>query len=103
MHPANCPHCNKPSFGFWSKVSLGPVHQKACPDCGKMVRVPWLQSSIHLLAIGLIPLLFCLLTISLFDSSNWLSLAIPAIGVIAGTAIEMWIYYRFVPLQVGAA
>ncbi|MEL1266299.1 hypothetical protein [Pseudoxanthomonas putridarboris] len=62
--------------------------------------VPWLQASLHMLALGLIPLLFCLLAITLVDSapSNWVSVAFPLVGIAAGTAIEAWLYYRFVPL-----
>ena len=106
MHPLLlCPHCNRPCLGFWSKISLGPARRKPCSSCGNLVSVPWLQSSIHLLAIGLIPLFTCLFAITLFDplSSGWLTLTMALVGLVAGSALEAWLYYRFVPLVASVA
>ncbi|NZA26239.1 hypothetical protein H0E84_07555 [Luteimonas sp. SJ-92] len=83
---------------FWTKVALGPARKKQCRSCGRLVSVPWLQSSLHLLATGFIALAICLVAIAVVDSSGWLSLALPLGGLVGGIAIELWLYYRFVPL-----
>ncbi|MDH5821892.1 hypothetical protein QFW77_02635 [Luteimonas sp. RD2P54] len=98
MHPTLCPHCGQRCMDFWSKIALGPARKKKCQTCGNMVGVPWLQSSLHLLGMGLIPLLICVMAIAMRDSSGWLSLALPAGGILAGVAVELWLYCRFVPL-----
>ncbi len=100
MHPQNCPHCNQHCLGFWSKLALGPARTKACATCGKKVSVPWLQSMFHLVTLGFIPLFVVLLSITLLDSASpgSLSLVLPVAGIVAGTALEAWLYYRFVPL-----
>ena len=105
MHPQQCPHCKQHCLGFWAKLGLGPARKKACASCGKMVGVSWLQSTLHFLILGFIPLLFVLLAITLLDSatSNWLTFALPILGVAAGTATEAWLYYWFVPLVGRAA
>ena len=105
MHPQHCPHCKQHCLGFWSKLALGPARKKACASCGKMVSVPWLQSTLHLLVLGFIPLFFVLLAITLLDSapSSWITVALPMLGVATGMAIEAWLYYRFVPLVARAA
>lgn len=98
MHPTLCPHCGSHCMNFWSKVALGPARKRKCQSCGSMVGVPWLQSSLHLLTMGLIPLFICLPAIAVLDSSSWLSWALPVGGILAGSTLELWLYYRFVPL-----
>lgn len=67
--------------------------------------VHWLWSMLHLLAIGAIPLLFVLASIVALDSvqEEWLTVIVAAAAIIAGSAVEIWLYYRFVPLVAHAA
>jgi hypothetical protein len=65
MHPTLCPNCGNHCMDFWSKVALGPARRRKCQSCGSMVSVPWLQSFLHLLVVGFIPLSICLLAITI--------------------------------------
>ena len=97
-----CPHCNDYCLSFWSKTALGPARKMPCASCRKMVSVPWLQSTIHFLALGLIPLLIVLAVITIVGNTG-LALVLALVGVIIGSAFEIWLYYRLVPLVARAA
>ena len=60
----------------------------------------WLHSALHLVALGLVPvlLLFGSLTVLESITIGWLRVALPAAALMTGVAIEAWLYYRFVPL-----
>ena len=105
MHAIRCPHCGNPSMTFWSKLSLGPARKLKCRSCRKPVSVFWLHGVLHLLALGLTPVLLFLASLAVLESITieWLRVALPAAALITGVAAEAWLYYRFVPLVARAA
>ena len=92
-------------MSFWEKISLGPARTLKCNSCRRPVGVIWLHSLIHILALGLTPLLLVLTVLVILDSSEagWFGIVIPAAAVALGVAFELWLYYRFVPLVARAA
>lgn len=101
MDRNKCPHCRHHSFGIWAKLALNPKRPKPCPVCGELVSVTRHRSALHLL--GIVPMTLCLLGIAFANSSSWGQWILPVTGVIIGFAIEIWLYYRCVPLVAGAA
>lgn len=50
--------------------------------------------------LGLIPLLFCIVAIAVADSPSAPGAWWPALGTLSGILLELWLYYRLVPLVV---
>jgi hypothetical protein len=98
-----CPHCNNYQFGFWAKVSLSPRRKRQCQSCRGYVSVSKYRSALHLLTLGVIPLIFCLLAISITNSSSRTWWLLPVAGIVIGVLLELWLYYRSVPLVARAA
>ncbi len=40
-----CPHCHRPAFSAFAKLSVGSKRPRQCEQCGEWVKVPQLQSS----------------------------------------------------------
>ena len=98
MNPTLCPHCGNQCLGFWSKVSLGLARTVRCQSCGNRVSVALLRSSLHLLAVGLIPIACGLLAMEVADAFGVSLWTTAMISIAVGVGIEFWLYYRFVPL-----
>ena len=97
-----CPHCNQHHFGFLAKLSLNPRRARRCPLCSGLVSVSRSSSMLHMFLLGSIPLLFCILAIAITNSFSglwWL----PAAAIAFGVGLELWLYYRSVPLVAYAA
>lgn len=99
-----CPHCGQPCLSFWSKVSLGPAKKVACAACGQPVSVNWPVALLHLLLSGVLAVAGGLLAVSLAGPlpPGVFTLCF-LLGLVAGGGIELWLYYRFVPLAARAA
>jgi hypothetical protein len=93
-----CPHCNEHRFGLWAKLALNPRRASRCPLCDGPVSVSKRSSALNVLLLGAMPLLFCLLAIAIANSSSASGWLLPAIGVAIGVGLELWLYYRAVPL-----
>ncbi len=92
-----CPWCQRKSFSFWQKQSLGPNRILRCGNCTRRVSVPWGRA--HLAAV---PLFLCALAGlwllgNAFDSKLF-ALAGGFLGVAVGMVFTMPLYHQFVPL-----
>ena len=50
-----CPNCEKPSFSFWRKQTLGPARAISCNLCGARVSVGWIYFVPVLLLVAAFP------------------------------------------------
>ncbi len=99
-----CPHCGRPCLSFWSKVSLGPAKKAACVACGQPVGVNWPVALLHLLLSGVLAITGGLLAVSLAGPLPPSVFALCLLlGMVIGGGLELWLYYRFVPLAARAA
>lgn len=92
-----CPWCERKSFSFWQKQSLGPIGTMKCSNCTRRVSVSWGRA--HLAAI---PLFLCAVLGIWFIgdafNSRLVALAGGCIGVVLGMVFTMPLYHAFVPL-----
>ncbi len=92
-----CPWCERKSFSFWQKQSLGPSRALACNGCHRQVSVPWGRA--HLAAL---PVFLCTLAgmwvIGEAFHSKLYALGGGVAGVMIGMLITMPLYHLFVPL-----
>jgi uncharacterized protein YqgC (DUF456 family) len=92
-----CPWCERKTFSFWQKQTLGPHRTLACAGCKRRVGVPWMQSHIAALPV----FLFAVAGMHLAgdaSGSKILALAGALSGAILGMLVTMPLYHRFVPL-----
>lgn len=101
MRQSPCPHCGRdPGLGFWEKLTLGRTRVARCRACGRAVAVAWLTSTVVLTLSGVVPLSLLLLTIALAGgASARVQIALALLAVASGTALQCWLYHRFVPLD----
>ncbi len=77
-----CPWCERKTFSFWQKQSLGPHKTLRCTGCKRQVGVPWARAN-----LAALPVFLCAVAGLYFvgDAS-------------VGMMLMMPIYHRFVPL-----
>ena len=92
-----CPWCERKSFSFWQKQSLGPSRALKCKGCRRQVSVPWGRA--HLAAL---PLFLCTVAGMWFIGeafdSKLHALAGAMAGLVVGMLIMMPLYHFIVPL-----
>ncbi len=92
-----CPWCERKTFSFWQKQSLGPHKTLRCTGCKRQVGVPWARAN-----LAALPVFLCALAGLYFvgdaSGSKIIALAGGFCGVVLGMMLMMPIYHRFVPL-----
>ena len=92
-----CPWCEKASFSFWEKQTLGPSRALVCNHCRKKVSVCWNRAQIAavpFLALGFLGLISGKVTYGTWPAvllGGW-------IGVTLGMLVTAPLYHWFVPL-----
>jgi len=89
MKNFECPHCHKPTIGFWRRQIIGPTAPVECSNCGAEIITTW---------AGYWPLIpfVVLWAISEFVESSALYWGLN----IAGLILWFWLMNQFVPLVV---
>jgi hypothetical protein len=92
-----CPWCERKTFSFWQKQSLGPSHSIACKACNRRVSVPWIAAQ-----FAAAPLVLCgffgLLVGKVYYGVLPEILMGGALGLMVGMILTAPIYHFLVPL-----
>ena len=92
-----CPWCERKSFSFWQKQSLGPSRALTCKGCRRKVSVPWGRA--HIAAL---PLFLCTVAgmwiIGEAFGSRLYALGGALAGLVIGMLLMMPLYHFIVPL-----
>lgn len=92
-----CPWCNRKSFSFWQKQTLGPHRTLACAGCSREVSVPWGRAHLAMIPVFLGAVLGLYVVGDVFGSKI-IALAGGFIGVAIGMVLTAPLYHAFVPL-----
>ena len=97
-----CPWCNKASFSFWQKQSLGPTRSLVCHHCKRKVGVDWNRAQIA--AIPVLALGFLGLIAGKVLFGTWSAVLLFAwLGISGGMLFTAPLYHFYVPLTRGSA
>ena len=97
-----CPWCNKASFSFWQKQSLGPTRSLVCGHCKRKVGVDWNRAQIA--AIPVLALGFLGLIAGKVLFGTWSAVLLFAwLGITGGMLFTAPLYHYYVPLTRGSA
>lgn len=94
----SCPWCERKSFSFWQKQSLGPTRTLQCAECKRKVSVCWQRAQIAAVPVLLLGFLGLLIGKGVYGT--WPAVLLFGwIGVTAGMMITAPLYHLFVPLK----
>jgi hypothetical protein len=92
-----CPWCQRKTFSFWQKQSLGPAHSLQCNACRRRVSVPLVQS--HVAAAPLVVLVFAGLVLGKAAYGVLPEIFMGGcLGLMVGMIVTAPLYHFFVPL-----
>jgi uncharacterized membrane protein len=92
-----CPWCQRKTFSFWQKQTLGPARTLQCSSCSRRVAVSWERAQIAALPLVVLGLLgfsvgkVVFATLSAVLLGGW-------IGVTLGMLVTAPLYHLYVPL-----
>lgn len=92
-----CPWCERRSFSFWQKQSLGPNRAIACTGCKRRVSVPWGRAHLAALPVFVGAVAGLWFVGDAFDSKLF-AIAGACVGVVIGMVLTMPLYHFAVPL-----
>ena len=92
-----CPWCERKTFSFWQKQSLGPHRSIQCSACKREVSVPWVRAQIAFAPMVL--LTFMGLIVAKIGYGMSLEVLMGGgLGFMVGAILMTPIYHFFVPL-----
>ena len=92
-----CPWCERKTFSFWQKQSLGPHRSIQCSACKRQVSVPWVRAQIAF--APMVVLTFTGLIIAKIAYGMTLEVLMGGgLGFMVGAILMTPIYHFFVPL-----
>ena len=92
-----CPWCQRKTFSFWEKQTLGPHRSMKCSACKREVSVPWVRA--QLAFVPMVLLTFVGLTIAKVAYGELSEILMGgALGFMVGAILATPIYHFFVPL-----
>jgi hypothetical protein len=92
-----CPWCERKSFSFWQKQSLGPNKPVKCKGCRRPVSVPWGRAHLAALPLMVLAVLGMYFVGDAFDSKLY-AVGGALAGAILGMLFTIPLYHFFVPL-----
>ncbi|HXN15447.1 MAG TPA: hypothetical protein VN878_03665 [Usitatibacter sp.] len=92
-----CPWCERNTFSFWQKQSLGPIGITRCVNCTRRVGVPWGRAHVAALPILVLALIGMYAGAGVWESALG-SLAGGVLGALLGMLLTVPLYHRYVPL-----
>jgi hypothetical protein len=93
-----CPWCERKSFSFFDKQTLGPSRSLKCAECKKKVGVPGERAQIAAAPLFLLGFLGLLIAKAYFGT--WPAVMLGGwIGITLGAFISAPLYHVFVPLE----
>jgi hypothetical protein len=93
----NCPWCEKKTFSFLQKQSLGPSRSIKCGSCTRRVSVPWDRAQLAALPVILLGTLGLVLGKVLLASVSGVLLG-GWVGITVGMLFTAPLYHLWVPL-----
>lgn len=92
-----CPWCERKTFSFWQKQSLGPHRSLKCSACKRQVSVPWGRA--QLAVAPMVILTFVGLIIGKIAYGELTEILMGgSLGFMVGAILTTPIYHFFVPL-----
>jgi hypothetical protein len=92
-----CPWCEKKTFSFYQKQTLGPSRSIKCGSCTRRVSVPWDRAQLAALPVIILGTLGLVLGKQLYGSVSAILLG-GWIGLTLGMCITAPLYHLWVPL-----
>jgi len=93
-----CPWCDRKSFSFFDKQTLGPSRSLKCGECKKKVGVPGERAQMAAAPLFLLGFLGLLIAKAYFGT--WPAVLLGGwIGITLGALVAAPIYHVFVPLE----
>jgi uncharacterized protein YqgC (DUF456 family) len=93
----SCPWCERKTFSFWQKQTLGPNKTLSCTGCKRRVSVPWGRAHIAALPVFVVAIAAMWFVGDCFNSKIF-AIAGAFCGVVVGMMITMPLYHYIVPL-----
>jgi hypothetical protein len=87
MRGPECPHCHQLAMSGWNKMFLGPGIVVTCQACGRNVGVSWSAMWVIILLVA-----------AAYFAAQVNSLLIAGALWVVGSALMLWLNYRYVPL-----
>lgn len=92
-----CPWCQRKTFSFWQKQSLGPSRSIKCTACTRRVSVPWVRAQFA--AAPLMLLAFAGLLVGKVAYGVLPEILMGGcLGLMVGMIVMAPLYHFFVPL-----
>jgi hypothetical protein len=92
-----CPWCERKTFSFYQKQTLGPSRSIKCGHCSRHVSVPWNRAHIAALPVIVFGTLGLVIGKALFAAVSAILLG-GWIGITLGMVITAPLYHLWVPL-----
>ena len=93
----SCPWCERKSFSFWQKQSLGPNKPVKCKGCRRPVSVPWGRAHLAATPMFVFAVLGLYFVGDAFDSKLY-AVGGAIAGVVLGMLFTIPLYHFIVPL-----
>ena len=92
-----CPWCQRKTFSFWQKQSLGPNRSLQCSACKRRVSVPWVRAQFAFAPMVL--LTFIGLVVGKVAYGEVMEILMGgSLGFMVGMILTAPLYHFFVPL-----
>lgn len=92
-----CPWCERKSFSFWQKQSLGPNKPVKCKACSRAVTVPWDRAHFAAAPMFILAVVSMYFVGDAFDSKLY-AIGGAVAGVVLGMLFTIPLYHFIVPL-----
>ena len=92
-----CPWCERKTFSFWQKQSLGPHRSIKCSACRREVSVPWVRAQIAVAPMVLLTFIGLIIGKAAYGEVAEILMG-GALGFMVGAIMTTPLYHFFVPL-----
>ena len=92
-----CPWCERKTFSFWQKQSLGPHRSIKCSACRREVSVPWLRAQFAVAPMVLLTFIGLIVGKAFYGEVAEILMG-GALGFMVGAIMTTPLYHFFVPL-----
>src|SRR5262245_46041572 len=92
-----CPWCERKTFSFWQKQSLGPSRSIACSACKRRVSVPWVRAQVAFAPMVLLTFAGLIAAKVAYGMSTEVIMG-GGLGFLVGAILMTPIYHFYVPL-----
>lgn len=92
-----CPWCERKTFSFWQKQSLGPHRSIKCSACKREVSVPWMRAQFAVVPMVLLTFLGLIGAKIAYGMLAEILMG-GGLGLMVGVILTAPIYHFYVPL-----